>query len=104
MTKYKSVLVQDIYGEEWEWVQVKEDDVFPETFIEEVNSPKHYTLGGIETIDYIEAKGLSTNYYLANVIKYVSRCGHKADVDPLKDLKKAQWYLNRYIKNLEDGK
>ena len=102
MTKYRSELVESIFGEDWEWVQVKEDDLFPETFTEEVNSPKHYTLGGIETIDYIEAKNLP--YHLGNVIKYVSRCGHKAGVDPMKDLKKAQWYLIRYIKNLEGTK
>lgn len=68
-----------------------------------VNHPSHYTLGGIETIDYIEAKGLSTNYCLANVIKYVSRCGHKTGTDPLKDLKKAQWYLNREIAKRESN-
>lgn len=68
-----------------------------------VNSPPHYTKGGIETIDYIEAKGLSTNYCLANVIKYVSRCGHKTDTDPLKDLQKAEWYLKREIAKRKDA-
>lgn len=58
-----------------------------------VNHPPHYTAGGIETIDFIEAKGL--DYHLANVIKYVSRAGKKGDM--LEDLKKAQWYLNRRI-------
>ena len=33
---------QDIYGN-WEQIAVKEDDVFPESFVEEVNSPTHYT-------------------------------------------------------------
>jgi transposase len=60
-----------------------------------VNSPPHYTNGGIETIDYIEAKDL--NYRLGNVVKYVSRAGKKIDSDPLKDLLKAQWYLQREI-------
>ena len=40
-----------------------------------INHPSHYTGGGIETIDFIEAKGLGFN--LGNVVKYVSRCGHK---------------------------
>lgn len=71
---------------------MREDDIFPE---EEVHSPTHYTHGGIETIDYIEAKGLG--YHLGNVVKYVSRCGRKTGTDPLKDLKKALWYLNREI-------
>ena len=62
-----------------------------------VNSPAHYTTGGIETIDFIEAKEL--NYHLGNVVKYITRSGHKGD--KLKDLEKAQWYLNRAINNLK---
>jgi len=58
-----------------------------------VNSPSHYKDGGIETIDFIEAKQL--NYNLGNVIKYVSRAGKKGD--RIEDLKKAQWYLAREI-------
>ena len=63
-----------------------------------VNSPPHYTAGGIETIDFIEAKGL--NYHLGNCVKYLSRAGLKTE-DTLEDLKKAAWYLNREIENLE---
>ena len=62
-----------------------------------VNHPPHYTAGGIETIDFIEAKKLG--YNLGNVIKYVSRSTLKGD--QLENLKKAQWYLNREIKQLE---
>lgn len=62
-----------------------------------VNSPPHYTTGGIETIDFIEAKEL--DYHLGNVVKYITRSGHKGD--KLKDLEKAQWYLNRAIDNLK---
>jgi predicted ArsR family transcriptional regulator len=65
-----------------------------------VNSPAHYKAGGIETIDFIEAKGLG--YNLGNVIKYVSRADHKGK--KLEDLKKAQWYLNREITNMEKPK
>jgi hypothetical protein len=64
-----------------------------------VNSPSHYTHGGVETIDYIEAKGLDKDFCLANVVKYVSRAGYK--ISKLEDLKKAQYYLNRRIKSLE---
>jgi hypothetical protein len=88
---------QNIFGE-WEIIEMKEDDVFPN---EEVNSPTHYTHGGIETIDYIESKGL--NYHLGNVVKYVSRCGHKSGTDPLKDLRKAKWYLEREIVRRESN-
>jgi|688.fasta_scaffold268247_4 hypothetical protein len=58
-----------------------------------VNHPAHYTAGGIETIDFIEAKGLG--YHLGNVVKYITRADHKGD--RLENLKKAQWYLNREI-------
>jgi hypothetical protein len=60
---------------------------------ETVYNPAHYTHGGIETIDYIEAKGL--NYHLGNAVKYISRAGHKQDA--LEDLKKARWYIDREI-------
>jgi hypothetical protein len=58
-----------------------------------VNQPPHYTAGGIETIDFIEAKKL--NYNLGNVIKYLTRADHKGS--KLEDLRKAQWYLTREI-------
>jgi hypothetical protein len=58
-----------------------------------VNHPSHYKVGGIETIDFIEAKSLS--YNLGNVIKYLTRADHKGN--KLEDLKKAQWYLNREV-------
>jgi hypothetical protein len=60
-----------------------------------VNSPDHYKVGGIETIDFIEAKRL--NYNLGNVVKYITRADHKAN--RLEDLQKAQWYLSREISN-----
>ena len=61
-----------------------------------VNHPPHYKAGGIETIDFIEAKSL--NYNLGNVVKYITRADLKGN--KLEDLQKAQWYLNREIKNL----
>jgi hypothetical protein len=61
-----------------------------------VNHPPHYKAGGIETIDFIEAKSL--NYNLGNVIKYITRADHKGN--KLEDLAKAQWYLARELKNL----
>lgn len=67
-----------------------------------VNSPSHYTDGKIEVIDYIEDKNL--NFHLANVVKYVSRAGKKDPDKKLEDLKKARWYLDRHIQNLENGR
>ena len=65
-----------------------------------VNHPAHYKVGGIETIDFIEAKQLS--YHLGNVIKYVTRADHKGR--EIEDLHKARWYLNREIARLDEAK
>ena len=67
--------------------------------VDNVNSPKHYTAGGIETIDYIKAKlGVQGTiaYCMGNVIKYTSRW---QDKNGLEDLQKALWYL-QYATNL----
>ena len=58
-----------------------------------VNHPSHYTRGKIEVIDFIEDQQLP--YHLGNVIKYIARAGYKGD--KMEDLKKARWYLDRYI-------
>jgi len=61
---------------------------------DEVEKPKHYNLhpSGIECVEINE--NFSGN--LAAAIKYVWRDGLKDPV-PLKDLKKARWYLRREI-------
>jgi len=64
-----------------------------------VNHPSHYTSGNIEVIDFIEDKQL--NFHLGNKVKYIARAGKKDPTKTLEDLKKAAWYLNRHIKNLE---
>lgn len=61
-----------------------------------VNHPPHYKSGGIETIDFIEAKNLG--YHLGNVVKYISRADLKGA--KLENLQKAKWYLDRAIANL----
>lgn len=62
-----------------------------------VNHPNHYTQGGIEVIDAIEAWGLG--FCEGNVVKYVARAKFK--MGELEDLKKARWYLDRCIEKLE---
>jgi len=63
-----------------------------------VDHPSHYA-GKVETIDYIMQ--VAATYpgneaaLVANVIKYVSRATRKGD--KAKDLKKAQWYLNKLV-------
>jgi hypothetical protein len=69
---------------------------------DEVNNPAHYTDGKIEVIDFIEDKKLG--FHLGNAIKYIARAGKKDASKKLQDLKKAEWYLKREIKNMEEGK
>lgn len=66
-----------------------------------INKPAHYTRGNIETIDVIEDWGLG--FRLGNVIKYVSRAGHKDPGKTLEDLLKARWYLEREIAAIQRG-
>lgn len=58
-----------------------------------VNHPAHYKTGGIETIDFIEAKEF--NYNMGNAVKYISRAEYKGNKQ--QDLEKAIWYLNREL-------
>ena len=64
-----------------------------------VNRPAHYTDGGIETIDFIEAKGL--DFHRGNAVKYIARAGKKDPEKEVEDLEKAKWYLEREIERLK---
>jgi hypothetical protein len=71
---------------------------------EMVNHPDHYQCGKnkeYEAIKVIEAWDL--DFHLGNTVKYISRAGKKGADKELQDLKKALWYLERKIKNLEDN-
>lgn len=63
-----------------------------------VNHPSHYCAGKIEVIDFIEDQKLP--YHLGNALKYICRAGRKDPAKTVEDLKKAVWYLNRYIRLL----
>lgn len=67
-----------------------------------VNHPSHY--GGesnlYEAIKVIDAWDLG--FALGNTVKYISRAGKKDSQKELEDLKKAKWYLEHHIKNLEN--
>jgi hypothetical protein len=67
-----------------------------------VNSPPHYTAGGIETIDFMEAKSSQEEFcghLRLTAIKYLSRGPYKANA--VEDYKKARWYIDRLIRTLE---
>ena len=85
-TKIGGLTLTKVDDKSYRWVR---DDL--------VNNPPHYTAGGIDFIDFAEAKGLTENAYLFNVVKYVVRAGKKVDVDPVQDLEKAEFYLKREI-------
>ena len=65
--------------------------------VEKVNHPLHYNSGKIEVIDAIEDWGLG--FHLGNAVKYISRAEKKRDTET--DIKKAIWYLNRYLEKYE---
>ena len=65
-----------------------------------VNKPAHYTDGKIEVIDYIEDKKLG--FCLGNAVKYISRAGKKDPTKEIEDLYKADWYIRRRIRELEE--
>ena len=77
-------------GSSWELLSVTTSN---QPVSDNVNHPAHYKVGGIETIDFIEAKKL--NYRLGNVVKYITRADHKGE--RLENLRKAKWYLDREI-------
>jgi len=63
-----------------------------------VDHPAHYNTGELEVIDCVEGT-LSPDEYLGfvkgNIIKYVTRAGHKGDV--INDMEKLIWYARRYV-------
>lgn len=67
-----------------------------------VDRPPHYNNGNIQCIDYLKdnmPKEAFIGYLEGNVKKYLHRWRYK--VKPTEDLKKAQWYLDRLIKEVE---
>ena len=74
------------------------EDVKPDP----VNHPAHYTSGSIECIDAMQAAfGVEAvkDFCLCNAFKYLWRHRNKNGVE---DLKKARWYLNRLIEEVEE--
>lgn len=63
-----------------------------------VNHPSHYTQGGIEAIDAIEAATVGLQggeaYCTGAALKYLWRWSRKGGVQ---DLQKSAWYINRLI-------
>lgn len=68
---------------------------------EQVNHPSHY--GGDNTYEVIKViEAWELDFVLGNAVKYIARAGKKTR-QPLVDLKKAIWYLERKILQLEQA-
>lgn len=65
-----------------------------------INKQYHYNYGNIEVIDIIEDAGHGVGFAIGNAIKYILRAPHKGA--ELQDLKKAAYYINRRIQQLEE--
>lgn len=65
-----------------------------------IDRPSHYTRGKIEPYDFVDSQNL--NFAEACIVKYITR--YKFKGKPLKDLKKARWYLNKLIEKYELNK
>jgi hypothetical protein len=62
-----------------------------------INHPSHYEIEGYECIDAMEitqGREAVKSFCLCNTFKYLWRSQRK---NGLEDLKKARWYLDRYI-------
>jgi hypothetical protein len=63
-----------------------------------VNHPSHYTAGGVECIDALEAATINLTgleaVCTANAIKYLWRWKQKNGHE---DLRKARWYINKLL-------
>lgn len=101
VTKVKVTRIEQLLNE-WsnapvEIVTPKAPEPLPITFTADpVNHPAHYTHGGIETINFIQAKLTPEEfrgYLKGNILKYGSRIGHK-DND-MQDAGKLAWYTNK---------
>jgi Protein of unknwon function (DUF3310). len=66
-----------------------------------IDHPSHYQAGKTEVIDIIEEQGFCEGFCAGNALKYLCRYKHKGK--PLEDLKKARWYLDRLIEQVEKG-
>lgn len=94
------------YGTSSNWYDnfkpyIEEDVQEDFTLGDNVNSPSHYGQGKIEAIEYISdflTKEEYQGYLRGNIAKYLHRFPYKNGVE---DLRKAQWYLERLIQEVE---
>jgi hypothetical protein len=84
------------------WDLSKLDEKPEQKTTDNVNHPSHYGQGNIEAIEYISdflTREEYQGYLRGNIAKYLHRWPYK---NKLEDLKKASWYLDRLIKEMEN--
>lgn len=103
--------IDDILPEEWDKIRAIKMPIdppivgklyHPQDAHDPVNKPDHYNVGSIEAIEAIKAsmpENEFRGYLKGNLMKYVWRYDYKGK--PVEDLRKARWYLERLIEELE---
>jgi len=89
--------------ENWRLGNIQSIVLTPKNSLCDNVNPDHYKVGGIETFDIIKAKLSPTQiagFCKGNIIKYITRADHKGKIE---DLKKAKWYLDKLIEEIESG-
>ena len=99
MTEYMETMIED-WKEKFNGMS---DSDFQSDRMEEiVNNPRHYTVGGYEAIDVIEAKLTPDEYRgwcKGNALKYLMRANYKGHHD--QDCEKAQFFIKELCDVLE---
>tara|TARA_R110000823_G_scaffold192419_1_gene324006 strand:+ start:276 stop:572 length:297 start_codon:yes stop_codon:yes gene_type:complete len=85
-------------------IKISDVSISLEDSFDPVDKPAHYNLGdGVECIDYIkQVLGLDgfISYCHGNMLKYQHR--HRYKNNPVEDMKKAQWYLNKMLEAMKE--
>lgn len=85
----------------WEFISPEVEDSCKKAHFDVIEHPKHYNAGKYEVfpvlLDWFPDRPI-----LWQVGKYIARAFHKGN--PLVDLKKARWYLDKQIELLEGKK
>ena len=71
--------------------------------VDMVDQPPHYTAGGVECIEAIKAamtREAYTGYLKGAALKYMWR--YEKKINPVEDLRKARWYLNKLLEELDN--
>ena len=86
----------------WNLDAQREHPLMEEAEADVVNKPPHYGNGKVECIDYMKDNMdhmMFMGYLEGNCKKYLHRNRYKQK--PLEDLRKARWYLDKLVKEME---